>query len=247
MKNIVQATLAAWLLLFTLFAVLVQSPICHAEVLKKGFYPVSRDDGGYSLPPNATGIPHNPYYKEWCNNTFVDGSEVYDAYRQIAFNVAYKPEPPKVDLWQTPAETAQIHSGDCEDAILLFHHLLPACYSGGEVIWGFVHDTKEQTAFAHVWFQLYDKNGKAYVVEPFSGDWNGIIPVEMISGHEVRQKIIGIPNAIVSDIMRSPSASRDIKEFFMKQMAVYDWRLVKQIDDVFAKLTAVSRRYTGVR
>ncbi|MFQ5532112.1 MAG: restriction endonuclease subunit S, partial [Candidatus Nanoarchaeia archaeon] len=64
-----------------------------------------------------------------------------------------------------PFETMRNHGGDCEDAILLFHALLPANYNEGEVVWGFVHDLEKKTNFPHVWFQLYDKNRNRIIKE----------------------------------------------------------------------------------
>lgn len=228
--------------LITFIIFIVTSSVCNAAEQIKGFYPVS-SKGEFCKPLNSTELPHNPYYKEWCQKNFRNGSQIYEAYRQVAFNIEYTPEPPRVDLWQTPSETMRSHKGDCEDAILLFHQKLPVHYNGGEIIWGFVHDLEKKIFFPHVWFQLSDKNGNIYIVEPFSGDWNGIIPIKLLKDSEVRQRIIGIPNSIISDLMNKPSEHDSIKRFFIRQVTMYDWRLVKQVDNVFAKLASVSSRY----
>lgn len=241
MKNIKKINLVVdGLIILILFT--ITSPFCNAALQIKGFYPVS-SKGEYCARSNPDELPNNLLYKDWCQKNFLNGAYIYEAYRQIAFNIEYTPEPPSVDLWQTPFETMQGRSGDCEDAVILFHAILPPHYDSGEVVWGFVHDLKDQTSFPHVWFQLYDKRGKAYIVEPFSGDWNGIIPMEAIKKWEVRQRIIGISNAVISDIMNSPVEHQSAKNFFVKRTAMYDWRLARQVDDVFAKLVNVSRRY----
>lgn len=221
---------------------MISGSLCNAALSIKGFYPVS-SKGEFCSRSNSSDLPHNPSYKEWCQNNFINGTDVYEAYRQVAFNIDHTPEPQKVDIWQTPSETMQSHSGDCEDAILLFNQMLPPHHNGGEIIWGFVHDLNNKTSFAHVWFQLHDKNGKSYIVEPFSGDWNGIIPTEIVKMSEIRQRIIGVPNTVVSDIMNKPAKHKNIKNFSIEQITMYDWQLEKLIDNVFAKLVSVSNRY----
>ena len=219
-----------------------KNDICISDQQPKGYYPVP-SKGEFCNHPDAGKLPQNPLYKEWCEEMFNNGSLIYEAYRQIAFRIVYTPEPPKVDLWQTPFETISINGGDCEDAILLFHQLLTPHYKGGEIIWGVVHNLTNQTFYPHVWFQLNDIDGNLYIIEPFAGDWNGIIPIEIIAKNEVRQKIIGIPNDIISDIMNSPSKYKNMKDFFIKQVAMHDMRLIKQVDDVLTKLVNVSRRF----
>ncbi len=229
--------------LVILTSIVTSNRCCDAEVVKiHGHYPVS-SKGEYCLRPTPSELPHNPLYKSWCQRNFNNGSALYEAYREIAFNIKYIPEPPKTDLWQTPFETMQTRAGDCEDAILLFHHLLPHYNYNGEIIWGIVEDFNKNIRFAHVWFQLYDKQGNAYIVEPFSGDWNGIIPIKSLREKEMRRRIVGISNRYISDIMRAPYLHERIKKLIVKQVIMFDWRLISQIDDVFAKLTQVSQRY----
>lgn len=227
--------------LITLISFILTTSLCNASLQVKGFYPVS-SKGEFCTRSNSNELPNNPLYRDWCERKFLNGSHIYEAYRQVAFDIEYIPEPPRVDLWQTPSETMLNHGGDCEDAILLFHELLPPHYNSGDVIWGFVHDLKNQTTYPHVWFQLYDRNGNLYIVEPFSGDWNGIIPMEMIEKREVRQRIMGIPNTILSDIMNRPSKNQNIKDFFIKRITMSDQWLAGQVDNVFTKLVNVSRR-----
>ena len=46
----------------------------------------------------------NFLYKEWCEKTFDNGSYIYEAYKNIAFNIEYTPEPYKLisgkHLWK---------------------------------------------------------------------------------------------------------------------------------------------------
>jgi len=228
-------------ILVTLALIIMSSRFCIAAIQMQGHYPVS-SKGEYCTRPNPSELPHNPYYKMWCQKNFNNGIQIYEAYRQVAFNIEYTPEPPRVDTWQTPFETMQSRTGDCEDAILLFHDLLPHRYNDGEIVWGVVVDYQKNIKFAHVWFELYDKEGNAYIVEPYSGDWNGIIPVDNLRDREARHRIVGISNQLVSDLMRRPSQHENIKREIIKQVVMFDWRLISQVDDVFSKLTQVSQR-----
>ena len=131
----------------------------------------------------------NSLYKEWCERTFKHGNHIYEAYKDVAFNIKYTPESAKTDFWQTPFETTKSKNGDCEDAVFLFFsHLLPN-QENAEIVWGWVIDRKVGVARAHVWYQLKDKEGQLYVVEGFSNDWNGIIPMEIIKQTESRKPI----------------------------------------------------------
>lgn len=71
-------------------------------------------------PTDGNALPDNPRYKEWCINTFDNGEQIYEAYKEIAFDIDYRPEPQKTDYWQTPIETMQSKKGDCEDSAFLF-------------------------------------------------------------------------------------------------------------------------------
>lgn len=217
-------------------------PTGTADIAVKGYYPVT-SKGEFCIRTNSDNLPDNPLYKSWCKKEFINGSLIYEAYRQVAFNIRYTPEPPKVDLWQTPYETMRFNGGDCEDAILLFQQLLTPNYRGGEVIWGIVRDLRNQTSYPHVWFKLVDRKGNQYIVEPFSGDWNGIIPVKMINESEHRKKIIGLPNDIIKDIMETPLKYKNIKKFLKKHSTVQDWSFINQVDYVFSNLINVARRY----
>lgn len=155
--------------------------------IKVGAY--CRTEGRFAVA-NNTPVPYdNTLYKEWCESTFKHGSHIYEAYRDIAFNIKYTPESAKTDFWQTPFETTESGNGDCEDAVFLFFsHLLPD-QENAEIVWGWVIDRTIGAAKAHVWYQLKDKAGQLYVVEGFSNDWDGIIPMEIIKQTESRKPI----------------------------------------------------------
>jgi len=140
----------------------------------------------------------NSLYKEWCERTFKHGSHIYEAYKDVAFNIKYTPESAKTDFWQTPFETTKSKNGDCEDAVFLFFsHLLPN-QENAEIVWGWVIDRRIGVARAHVWYQLTDKEGQLYVVEGFSNDWNGIIPMEIIKQTESRKPIFTLSHSEAS-------------------------------------------------
>ncbi len=137
----------------------------------------------------------NTLYKEWCERTFKHGSHIYEAYKDVAFNIKYTPESAKTDFWQTPFETTKSKNGDCEDAVFLFFSHLLQSQENAEIVWGWVIDRKIGSARAHVWYQLIDKKGQLYVVESFSNDWNGIIPMEIIKQTESRKPILTLSHS----------------------------------------------------
>ncbi len=146
-------------------------------------------------------LPDNPLYREWCINTFNNGEQIYKAYKEIAFDIDYRAEPPKTDYWQTPGETIQSKQGDCEDSVFLFFSQLPELNTDGDIVWGWIMDKNSSIAFAHVWYQLYDKHGKPYIVEGFSKEWNGIIPAGSMNGTEERIPILMLKHNQVSHVV----------------------------------------------
>jgi len=155
----------------------------------KGYKPV---EDAWSIKPmipypdDGSNIPDNQLYREWCVKTFKNGEQIYEAYKEIAFGITYRAEPPKTDYWQTPVETKQTKEGDCEDSVFLFFSRLSALEIDGDLVWGWVVDNENSAAFAHVWYRLSDKRGRPYIVEGFSKEWNGIVPEEMLAGGERR-------------------------------------------------------------
>jgi hypothetical protein len=137
-------------------------------------------------------IPDNLPYKEWCMRTFNSGEQIYEAYKEIAFSIDYHAEPPKTDCWQTPIETLRSKQGDCEDSVFLFFSQLSELDIDGDIVWGWVVDKNSSVAFAHVWYQLFDKCGSPYIVEGFSKEWNGIIPSQMVLEREKRIPTLAI-------------------------------------------------------
>jgi hypothetical protein len=160
--------------------------------------------GSYSHPgykpvldecPNledAEVLHDNFLYKEWCEETFTNGNYIYEGYKDISFNIKYAPEAARTDNWQTPTETIRLEQGDCEDAVFLFFSHLPPTQKNAEIVWGWVFDRQLGVARAHVWYQLKDREGKEYIVEGFSNDWNGIIPMEIAKKTEIRTPILKI-------------------------------------------------------
>ena len=154
----------------------------------------------------AEGQHDNFLYKEWCKKTFTNGNHIYEGYKNIAFNIKYAPETSRTDNWQTPHETITLEQGDCEDAVFLFFsHLLPT-QENAEIVWGWVID-KHGVARAHVWYQLKDGEGKEYIVEGFSNEWNGIIPMEIVEKTETREPILKITHLEASRLLTLISRS----------------------------------------
>lgn len=147
-----------------------------------------------------TGKFDNYLYKKWCEETFDNGEYIYAAYRDIAFNVRYQPEARKADFWQTPIETDRLKKGDCEDAVFLFFSQLPSNQEAAEIVWGWVIDNQSKVTRPHVWYQLKDKRGQKYIVEGFSKNWNGIIPMETAEEYESRKPILTIPHSKISEL-----------------------------------------------
>ena len=168
---------------------------CADKFSKPGFKPVP-DECPY--PGNNGLLQDNFMYKEWCKETFENGKYIYEAYKDIAFNIKYTPEQAKTDIWQTPFETKRSKEGDCEDAVFLFSSHLPPKQRNAMIIWGWVIDKESRVARAHVWYQLIDKVGRQYIVEGFSEDWNGIIPMKIVEETESRKSIFAITHSEVS-------------------------------------------------
>ncbi len=146
---------------------------------------------------NGGELSDNFLYKEWCEETFDNGNYIYEAYKDIAFNIKYTPELSKADYWQTPVETAKLKKGDCEDAVFLFFSQLSSNQKNAEIVWGWVIDKRSTVGRAHVWYQLVDKRGKQYIVEGFSKDWNGIIPMDMVEETESRRPILTMSHSAI--------------------------------------------------
>ena len=142
----------------------------------------------------------NFLYREWCEETFANGNHIYEGYKDIAFNIKYTPETAKTDNWQTPYESIKLEQGDCEDAVFLFFSHLPPTQENAEIVWGWIID-KHGVARAHVWYQLKDREGKEYIVEGFSNDWNGIIPMEIVRKTETRTPILKITHLETSRLL----------------------------------------------
>ncbi len=156
---------------------------------------------------NGEEANENLPYKKWCEEKFDNGSYIYQAYKDIAFNIEYTPEENKTDYWQSPDETARLKKGDCEDAVFLFYSHLPKDQNNAQIVWGWVVDKESAVGRAHVWYQLVDRKGYQWIVEGFSQHWNGIIPMEEIEKTETRKTIFTLPHLAVSSFVDSPKSA----------------------------------------
>lgn len=165
-----------------------------------GYKPIEEADSPLT---NGEKTNDNLLYKKWCEKMFDNGSRIYQAYKDIAFNIEYTPEESNADFWQSPDETARLKKGDCEDAVFLFYSHLLKEQDNAEIVWGWVIDKESEEGRAHVWYQLTDRKGKQWVVEGFSRSWNGIIPVGEIEKTELRRPIFTLPHLSVSSFVDS--------------------------------------------
>ena len=162
----------------------------YADSFSKPAYKPVPDECSY---PDSNGkLRDNFMYKDWCEETFDNGEYIYEAYKDIAFNMEYIPEQPKTDNWQTPYETRNSKEGDCEDAVFLFESHFASMQKNTKIIWGWVIDKDSRVARAHVWTQLTDRAGEQYIVEGFSKDWDGIVPLKIVEKTELRKPIFSI-------------------------------------------------------
>ena len=197
------------------------------------------------------GFPDNQLYKEWCINTFKNGEQIYEAYKEIAFYIDYRAEALKTDYWQTPFETRQSRQGDCEDSVFLFFSKLSELDIDGDIIWGWVVDGSSSITFAHVWYQLFDKRGSPYIVEGFSKDWNGIIPLETITGLEERVPTLmlshGQVNHVVDEMIPIPDYGHGQEAAESSEDAQFRWSAyfsnTSTIKEIFHKLHDMFIRY----
>lgn len=251
MKYFIGSMIAS-LVIATSFCAEVFADISYADLFLegKGYKPVNDTWQINTFPLNGENkdciLPESLLYREWCANTFVNGEQIYEAYKEIAFALKYHADPPKTDYWQTPIETAQWKQGDCEDSVFLFFSQLEKLEIDGEIVWGWVVDKNNLTAFAHVWYQLFDKYGEAYIVEGFSREWNGIIPAELLSKNEERVPTLRLEHATISKV-----AEEDAEDFLRPiEQFQYSWNLYAMnntaaIKDIFYKLQDMFGRYNG--
>lgn len=237
-----------FIILSCIYDVKTFADVSYADLFmnERGYKPVEDTLSVKSLSarlPDGSIASDNLPYKEWCINTFKNGEQIYDAYKEIAFDVNYRAEPPKTDYWQTPLETRQKKQGDCEDSVFLFFSQLSGTDVDGEIIWGWVVDKRSSIAFAHVWYQLFDKHGRPYIVEGFSKEWNGIIPVEIITEAEERVPTLMLRhnqvNHMVNEMIPGFTESFEDKQF--------SWNVYMSnngiIKEIFLKLHDMFTRY----
>ncbi|MCF6154554.1 MAG: hypothetical protein E3K36_04730 [Candidatus Brocadia sp.] len=245
--------------LFAIIITVILSSLCYGKAFAdvsyadlflagRGYKPVKdiwTEKPIVACAPDGNSIPDNPLYKEWCINTFNNGEQIYEAYKEIAFGIDYRAEPPKTDDWQTPIETRQRKKGDCEDSVFLFFSQLSGLDIDGDIVWGWVVDKDTSIAFAHVWYQLFDKRGRAYVVEGFSKEWNGIIPEGMVAGTEERMPTLMLRHNRVNRLI--DEAIPTFAESF--EDGQFPWGIYLNnttlIKEIFQKLQDMFTRYSG--
>ncbi|MBM4054747.1 MAG: hypothetical protein FJ264_08770 [Planctomycetes bacterium] len=243
-------SLVAFVAIAISFCADVVADISYADLFLngKGYKPVNDtwEINTFSLNEENKGcLPESILYREWCSNTFANGEQIYEAYKEIAFALEYHSEPPKTDYWQTPIETIQCRQGDCEDSVFLFFSKLAELDIDGEIVWGWVIDKTNSTAFAHVWYQLFDKHGLPYIVEGFSREWNGIIPVVSLNNNEERIPTFRLNHTMVQKFAEN---GEDAEDFFRPvQQFQYSWNLYAMnfipVKDIFFKLQDMFHRY----
>lgn len=137
-------------------------------------------------------------YKTWIIDNFDYGEQIYNAYTIIS-NLEYVPEFEQ-DLWQTPNMTFRFNSGDCEDANLLFYVILEDVPIKGSLCFGWVTPKNSNKGYAHVWYEIYNKDNKCFIVEPFSNNEQGIIREENLLKTEERLITICFNHCYIKDI-----------------------------------------------
>lgn len=196
----------------------------------------------------GSGRHDNYLFREWCEETFENGNHIYNAYKEIAFNIKYTSEAAGSDFWQTPIETLQSKKGDCEDVIFLFFSRLSPSQENAEIVWGWVINKRTGVATAHVWYQLADREGQQYIVDGFSNDWDGIIPMKIVESIETRKPILTMSHLEASRLagLVSKPDSREMYQsiagdaYARQRIAVI---LNKEISKIFGKLHEMFARY----
>ncbi len=181
--NIIKRSIITIILLTFFFSTLAYAQ-AYKPVLDTRSY---IEDGGE--------LNDNFQYKKWCEETFDNGKHIYEAYKNITFNIKNTTEPNNTDLFLTSLEIANLKRSDGEDVVSHFFSQLPPNQKNAEIVWGWVIDKQSAVGRAHVWYQLTDKKGQKYVVEGFSRDWNGITPMEIVENTEKRIPILTISHS----------------------------------------------------
>jgi len=127
----------------------------------------------------------------------------------------------------------------------LFFSKLSGLDIDGDIVWGWVVNKENSIAFAHVWYQLFDKRGRPYIVEGFSKEWNGIIPVEMLAERERRVPTLMLRhnqvNRVVDEMIPSFTESFEEDQF---TWAIY-MNNATMVKEIFQKLQVMFARYKG--
>ncbi len=230
--------------MFMLLVFVICLSISSTLIYAHGIFsdPAKRD---YHRDEEIASLPESFSYKEWCENNFANGSFIYEAYRQISFKINYVPEPPFNDFWQTPLETFYRCAGDCEDVVLYFNNILTEQFDDGTIAWGVVEDLSNNTEYAHVWFELHGRDGRVFIVEPFTKGWKGIIPIELLKNKRIKKKTISISCKLIRDLFRNHLKIDVIRKSIVRNETTFDQLKNRLINDILSRLGRVSRRYIG--
>lgn len=157
--------------------------------------------------------PDNFKYRQWCMDTFYNGSQIYEAYKVVAFDIEYvKDVFPFLDYWQTPIETFKLKKGDCEDAIILFSSLISVCNEDVRLVWGYIYGKESGGKAKHVWIELTSKNKTTYILEAYKGDWGGIIKKEIDEQTLMRDEITSLPQCLYTEVLKVLAEIDDYNE-----------------------------------
>ncbi len=151
--------------------------------------------GNTFLQWQSINAPDNLAFKEWCVDTFQNGSKIYEAYRVVNFDIEFRADVKggNFDFWQKPRETLRLKTGDCEDFLFLFSDMLPWSQDNFELVWGFVYSKTSKSKVKHAWGELTGKHGQVYYVEGGQGNWNAIQKIEIVEKYQYRDPIVKIP------------------------------------------------------
>lgn len=167
--------------------------------------------------------PDNFEFRAWCVQTFDGGSDIYEAYKTINFDIEYVYDS-NGDFWQKPKETLKLKQGDCEDSMFLFSSLISLDLENVEIVWGYV--SSEYGMFKHVYGRLTDKNGKIYLLQNYyKRTWGGIILEE-----KAKQTMIWTPIVILTQ----PTFVKITKDF--KKIKTFDTEIFYKIVQSLPKL-----------
>jgi len=102
------------------------------------------------------------YSEESIKIAFTSKKEVYECFEK-AKNIESVPDWEGSEYWQTPTETKEKGSGDCEDYAFYLYYLLERKDIQSEVIFGNYHNGEKW--YGHMWVEYKDK-GVVWILDP---------------------------------------------------------------------------------